>query len=361
MITVDLTAVASHFQHQAAACGRLGSPLYAALLPRLAEDLLADGPTAAVIAGHEHRPESDALSLRLLGGAHRLALSGHAPALAAHLPSCGGDGDVVGAWAALRRLLVDERETLRRGLDWAPQTNEVGRSSSLLGGLLTVLGQGPLADRTPVRLFELGTSGGLNLRADHYRYTDAHGASWGPEHSPVHLAGAWTAVPAGAPDRVDLVERVGGDVNPIDAATDEGALRLMSFVWPDQTARMERLRGAIEVAHRVPARLERISALPFIQAIEPTPGTLTVFWHSVMWQYIGPAEAAASAQAIERIGARATAAAPFLHLSMEPGDRWRRGFPVTARLWRGADDDGVVHALGVAPAHGIPTRWSATA
>ncbi|MEH0108662.1 DUF2332 domain-containing protein [Tersicoccus sp. MR15.9] len=358
MVTVLLSDVATHFQHQAAACERLGSPLYAALLPRLADDLLAGGPTADVVAGHEHRPESDALSLRLLGGAHRLALSGLAPDLAAHLPSCGGDADVDGAWAALHRLLVDDHDALRHGLDLAPQTNEVGRSSALLGGLLTVLGGGAIDPHTPVRIFELGTSGGLNLRADHYRYTDGHGAAWGPADSPVRLTGAWSTAPASGPDRVDVVERVGADVNPIDAATDAGALRLMSFVWPDQTARMDRLRGAIEVAHRVPARLQRISALPFIEAIEPRPGTLTVLWHSVMWQYIGPEEAAASAEAIRRIGAGATAEAPFLHLAMEPGDRWRRGFPVIADLWHGGADDGVSRTLGVAPAHGVPTRWS---
>ena len=52
------------------------------------------------------------------------------------------------------------------GLDQPPQTNEVGRSAELIGGLL-------LFDREfglPVRLFEIGTSAGLNLRAEHYRY-----------------------------------------------------------------------------------------------------------------------------------------------------------------------------------------------
>ncbi|WP_083955966.1 DUF2332 domain-containing protein [Tersicoccus phoenicis] len=357
MTSTLLTDVATHFRNQGTACGRLGSPLYATLLPRLADDLLDGGPTAAVIAGHETRPESDALSLRLLGTAHRLALAGRAPALAAHLPSCGGGDDVEAAWVALRELLETQRDALRQGLDLAPQTNEVGRSAALLGGLLTVLGRGDVDPRTPVRLYELGTSGGLNLRADHYRYTDDDGAGWGPVDSPVRLSGAWTSVPAGAPDRVHVVERVGGDLNPIDAATDEGALRLMSFVWPDQSARMGRLRGAIDVAHRVPARLERVSALPFIEGIEPRAGSLTVLWHSVMWQYIEPQEAANSAAAIDRIGARATAAAPFLHLAMEPGDRFRHGFPVTGRLWHGAGDDDAVRVLGTAPAHGIPTRW----
>ena len=39
-------------REQAAACQELGSPLTAYLLDRLADDVLADGPGAAVLAGH---------------------------------------------------------------------------------------------------------------------------------------------------------------------------------------------------------------------------------------------------------------------------------------------------------------------
>ncbi|EUA06688.1 hypothetical protein I553_0788 [Mycobacterium xenopi 4042] len=45
-----------------------------------------------------------------------------------------------------------------------------------------------------------------------------------------------------------IVERHGYDIAPIDATNSEGELTLLSYVWPDMTVRMDRLRGAISVA-----------------------------------------------------------------------------------------------------------------
>src|SRR5205823_9897640 len=120
---------------------------------------------------------------------------------------------------------------------------------------LHVLAGAPL----PVGLREIGASAGLNLRADAFRYAGADGSVWGPEDPPVRLDPAWTAAPPlDAPVRV--VDRVGCDPHPIDATTPEGELRLASFVWPDQVERFTRLRGAVEVARRVPAEVVRAGA-----------------------------------------------------------------------------------------------------
>ena len=78
------------FEQQARACAALGSPMYAELLDRLAEDIDANGPTATVIAGHEDDPGPSALALRLLGSVHRLVLERRAGELAAYYPSVGG-------------------------------------------------------------------------------------------------------------------------------------------------------------------------------------------------------------------------------------------------------------------------------
>ena len=67
------------FRQQARACRHLGSPMYDVLLTRLADDLAAGGPTAAVLRGHEHDPGPSALALRLAGAVHRLVLDGTAP------------------------------------------------------------------------------------------------------------------------------------------------------------------------------------------------------------------------------------------------------------------------------------------
>jgi hypothetical protein len=339
---------------QAEACGRLGSPLYAVLLDRLADDVLASGPAAAVLAGHEDDPGPSALALRLAGTVHRLALTGQAPQVAAHFPSTGGDGDADAAWVAVRSLLAERGEEVRAGLATAPQTNEVGRSAPLLGALLQVAGPEPL----PVRLWEIGASGGLNLRADLFTYVAADGGRWGPPSSPVVLDPAWDTVPADAPASVEVVERVGGDVSPLDPTTPEGALTLESYVWPDQLQRLERLRGAIEVARRQPARLLRAGAVDLLHALEPAEGHLTVVWHSVMWQYLDAEEQAAAAARLEHLGQQATSSAPLAHIAFEPrrpGPGERHDFLVVATSWPG----GAERVLGTAAPHGIPVTWRA--
>jgi hypothetical protein len=126
---------------QAEACRALGSPLYAGLLGHAAADLLAAGPTADVLDGHLHDRGASALALRMLGGAHALALSGQAPELAAFYPSAGGTADPGPggghAWAALRGVLAEHRDAVRAWLDRPPQTNEVGRGRRCLAGCAT--------------------------------------------------------------------------------------------------------------------------------------------------------------------------------------------------------------------------------
>ena len=64
------------------------------------------------------------------------------------------------------------------------------------------------------------------------------------------------------PVSVRIVERHGYDIAPIDVTGTDGEMTVLSYVWPDQSARLERLRGAIAVARTVPARLHRVRRLP---------------------------------------------------------------------------------------------------
>ena len=168
------------FRQQAEACDELGSPMYAELLASLADDLEAGGPTTRVLRGHEDDPGPSGLALRLAGSIHRLVLAGEAFELAAAYPTVGGRWSTAGVPAVLD-FLARRGDEVRPLLDHAPQTNEVGRAAALVGGLLR------LADRWrhPVRLFEIGSSGGLNLQADRFRITDGAGGGWGDPASPV--------------------------------------------------------------------------------------------------------------------------------------------------------------------------------
>ena len=339
-------------REQAESCAALGSPLYEFLLQRVADDVEAGGPAYDVLRGHEDDPGPSALALRLMGGAHRLVLEREAPALALTYPSVGGSGDHESAWAALRDLLADQGDELRRSLGRAPQTNEVGRSAALIGGLL----HRSTGDRRPLRLVEIGASAGLNLRADRFRVELADGRSIGPGSSAVVLADPWRGPVPPLGGQLDVVERLGCDQAPLDPTTVEGRLRLTSYVWPDQPERLERLRGALAVAAEVPASVEASGAADFLDRLALQDGTTTVVWHSVMWQYLDPDEQARADQRLVELGSQASDAAGFAHLALEPRRRTPGGkheFLLTLQCWPGGEE----RLLGSAAPHGIPTTW----
>ncbi|MFI0407063.1 DUF2332 domain-containing protein [Actinomadura sp. 3N508] len=327
---------------QARACAELGSPMYAELLARAADeapDLLADVLGTRREAG---------FIIGMLGTVHRLVLEGRVPDLAAHYPTAGGTADPLEAWPAFRDVLAAHTEEIRAGLADPPQTNEVGRAAPLVGGLLTAVA----AHGLPVRLLEIGASAGLNLRADRFRILHGHGG-YGPD-SPVVLPDAWHGtLPPDVP--LTVTERLGCDPAPLDPASPEARLRLLSYVWPDQTARVERLRAAFEVAARVPATVVRAGAAEFLDGLAPAPGAVTVVWHSTMQPYMSGDEAARVVRSVENAGAAATADAPVAYLTFEARDASRLNAVqvVTLRTW----PDGDRRILGEGPAHGLPVTW----
>lgn len=338
------------FRRQAAACADLGSPMYAALLDRCADDIEADGVVAEVLAGHEDDPGPSALALRLVGSVHRLVLERRAGDLATFYPSVGGTWERDGGWAAFRALLRERPDDVREWLDRPPQTNEVGRAGALMGGLLQV------RHRLPVRLFEIGSSGGLNLLADRFGYGDASGSIFGDPTSAVHLNDAWRGRPLEPWPGLEVVERLGCDVMPVDVRTTEGRLTLTAYVWPDQRERLERLRGALAVAQETLVEVRRSSARDFVGQIALRPGHVTVLWHSVMWQYLDDDEQRDVTAAIDRLGAEATDGAPFARLVLEPLRRSPESeheFLVVLTEW----PTGERRVLGTSRGHGVPTDW----
>lgn len=327
--------------------------MYAELLRLLVDDYEVGGVSVEVLAGYEGRSFGEAIGLRLLAAVHGMVLSGTAPELAAFYPSVGGTWDPVLGWEAFEQVLQSRVGEVRSLLTQPPQTNEVGRSAALYGGLLQLVEAVPL----PVRLFEIGASGGLNLRADRYRYaTDK--ASYGPADSPVVFESAWS----GQVPSVDLriAERVGCDIAPVNPLTADGALTLTSYVWPDMADRLERLRGALKVAREVPADVRREDAVSFLRGLELSSEHVTVVWHSIMWQYLRRPDRAAIDARLDELGAAATASAPLARLRLEPQQVTAHGacttgweYRVDLQTWPG----GARRVLGRAEPHGQSLVW----
>jgi hypothetical protein len=349
-----MTAANEHLLHtlrsQGRFCGTSGSRMYEELFEFVAADVEAGGIFATILSGHENDPSREAVPLRLLGGLHRLVLDGRAPALRRWYPSTGGSWSADDAWPEIKVVAGDHADSLRAALGQPPQTNEVGRSAALIGALLHVNHETQL----PIRLFEIGSSAGLNLRADQYLYRYG-GGQWGPIDSPVTIDDAWHGrlPPAGS---VRIVERRGFDIAPLDVTGADGETTALSYVWPDQAARLERLRGAIGVARKVPAQLVRQTAADAVAGLTLADGALTVLWHSITWQYLSERERTAVRDGVDAVGTRADTRSPFAHLSMEPardGPGSPLMFGVAARCWPGGD----LTILGECHPHGPPVNW----
>ncbi len=340
-------AVAVAFEKQIGWCESLGAPFTATVLRVMADELGQDGVLAHMVGAWPGDPVAGALALRLAGAFHALVLQGADPDLAACYPSNGGHPAQLRP--ALLAALGRHREFIRAFLGSPPQTNEVGRSAVLLGGFLCVAAR----FRLPFRLLEIGASAGLNMIWDSYGYCLA-GRPWGDPAGPVQLEPAWTGTlpPLGAP--VSVAERAGCDVAPLDVASAEARLRLLSYVWADQPDRLARVEGAIRLATDKQVIVEQADAATWAaeRLSRPAAGRVTVLYHSIMWQYM-PAETQAALQAtIERAGAAATTEAPVAWLRFEPPTA--KGRPeLRLTCWPGGEEK----HLATAHPHGSEVAW----
>jgi hypothetical protein len=340
---------------QAGHCARLGSPLYADLLRRAAADAEAGGPVAQVLRGHEDDPPGSMLALRLMGAVHRRVLEGAWPDLESRYLHSGvpfgriaarrNTADGEGAWTAFRQALVDDALAIRELLLRPVQTNEVGRCAALLPGFLAVAAETGL----PLRLLEVGASGGLNLRWDRYRY-EAGEFAWGDPSAEVRVCFRLEGEMPSAIS-VKIAGRRGCDLRPVDPGSEEGRPTLLSFVWADQAERLQRLRAALAVAAESPVAVDRAGAAEWLaeQLGRPADRIAKVVFHSIVMQYLPEDERLEFERLVRAAGEAANEDAPLAWLRMEPaGERAE----VRLTCWPG----GVDRLLASVGYHGDPVR-----
>lgn len=343
-----MSAVRDAFRRQAEVCADMGSPFTARLCALAADRLAPGGPVADRVLAWPGDPSNraDALPLRLAGALHALVLERRDPALARAYPP--HEADDAALWSAAAAAMEAHAPFLLRRLDGPPQTNETQRSAALCPGYLTVAAETGL----PLVCSEIGASAGLNLLWDRFAHRFGP-AAWGDPASPVRIAPDWRGPPPPLPTAT-VAERAGCDLAPLDPTDPEAELRILSFVWADQTDRLTRTRAALALAREAGLRVERADAADWLETrlARPRPGYAHVVAHSIMWQYLPEPTQARIIALIKAAGARAAADAPLAWLRLEP-DGAAPGAAVTLTLWPG----GEARLLGRADFHGRWVHW----
>ena len=352
---MSIEEIETAIQWQADHAEQGGAPCTARVIRALSKVCEGSTVTGRRIAEWQGLTLKDAMPLRIAGGLHHLLLSGEDDRLARVY-----SGQITDQ-GQIDRLVCELVETydhrLLPWLDGPPQTNEAGRSASIMAGLLW------LAARVQPRfeLFELGASAGINTMLDRYRFQLGETAV-GPEKSPIRIEPEWrgdSGSPPPAPDGFTIVSVRGCDVAPIDLSDPDSAIRLKSYVWPDAQIRMARIDAAIVLAQESPPDLIRQDAGEFVAAILAQPqdeGTTRAMFHSIMWQYLPDATQDAITEAFEAAGAVATASRPLAWISLETDPATFR-HELRLRYWAGQASDGENALLGFAHPHGAWVQW----
>jgi hypothetical protein len=297
--------------------------------------------------------------------------------LTAYLPTLGGTRGVdAGLGTALTDLVSTYRdELIMLCATRTTQTNEARRAAVLRAGFGRATGY---ADGRPLHLVELGTSAGLLLISDRYacRYvgpdgrTETYGPAGVAEELTMTIAlrgGGW---PEPAAAELTVIDRVGVDLAPIDAADPLATDWLRACVWPEQTERLARLEAALAEVARVRPRLvagDMVDTLPkLLDTVDD--GAVPCVFASMALTYLDRADRRRLAATLATVGAErdltvvlneASAAGAELFLDQPPAAAGPPDLLAAALLtvvaWRGGR--ATIEILGRTGGHGDWLAW----
>jgi hypothetical protein len=293
---------------------------------------------------------ADAMPLRIAGGLHWLFLSEEDRRLEPVYAGLLSDQKAIDAIVADMAVKYDAR--LLAWLDGPPQTNEAGRSASIMAALLWLSRRlGPRFE-----LNEIGASAGINTMMRRYFY-DLGGVHVGPSLSRMKIAPEWRGPPP-PQGKVEIADARGSDLAPVDLTDPEQALRLKAYVWPDATERMARLDIAVAMAKRSTPELVRMDAAAFVRERLAEPqaeGVTRVLFHSIVWQYLPEATQKAITALMEKAGGEATLDRPLAWITLET-NRQTFKHELRVKYWPGGAEPVL---LAEAHPHGAWVQWLA--
>ena len=296
------------------------------------------------------KPLEDALPLRLAGGFHHLVLTGtdkRLPPVYASKITDQGEVDAI-----ITAIAADHDAALLPWFESPPQTNEAGRSASFMAGLKWLSSKlGPRFEMN-----ELGASAGINTMMERYHY-DLGGVMNGLAGSPMQIKPEWRGPPP-PHNPVEITAITGCDQAPVDLSDPASALRVKSYVWPENADRITRMDAAIKLACEQRPDVTKADAADWVEQRLAAPqemGVTRVFNHSIVWQYIPEDRRKQIKTALYAAGENAAAERPLAWMSLETNRKTFR-HELKIRYWPGPEEAAL---LGQAQAHGAWVEWFA--
>lgn len=345
---METRAIADAIRWQADHAASNGAPCTGRIVRAQLALLEGETQVGSRMAHWPGRALEDALPLRLAGGHHFLVLTGKDLRLR---PVYRGEiSDQAEVDALVVAVTREYDAALLPWLDGPPQTNEAGRSASIMAALLWLSGKvGPRFE-----LNELGASAGVNTMMDRFAF-DLGGTTTGPADSPLRIVPEWRGPP---PPQVpvEIVGIQGCDRAPVSLADPQQATRLKSYVWAEVTERIARIDAAIALAGEKAPLVERLDAADWVERRLGEPqeaDTTRVIYHSIVWQYLPPETRSRIECAMEEAGARASRDKRLAWIMLETNRATFR-HELTVRHWPGGEESSL---LGTAHAHGAWVEW----
>jgi len=280
------------------------SPLYYALAKSVAEELYL-----LELAAHARAQQP--IPNLFFGVIHYLLLRKPDQELAAFYPSISRRREgTIPISLFLRFCKKYETDILELLQSRIVQTNAINRTAYLMP-----IASSRFAGGDALTLIDIGCSSGLVMNFDRYSYQYSEQVCMGDSPVLVHSDLRSSRLPDFA-EIIKVKQKIGIDQHPLDIRDPDNARWLKALIWPDMTARFERLTAAIALAQQAKdfQLIQGSSRFDFEAVIKGVPihAPLLVYHTHVLYQF-NVAERLAFRQLLDAIGQDRN----FLYLAAE--------------------------------------------
>ncbi len=217
----------------------------------------------------------------LFGAVHYLLLTGIDHPLKLYYPSVTIstrkiDDDTYGYFKDFCHAFVDEIIPILQKR--FVQTNEVRRCGYLYPTFSWIYNK----VNKPLSLIEIGTSAGLQLLWDHYRYSYGTETTYGNRDARVHITSEVRGnnVPITLSESPPIASKIGLDLNIVNLSDEDEYLWLKSLIWPEHQQRLQLFDAAVECFNENPVELvegDGVRLLPDIVKTLPLDTAICIF------------------------------------------------------------------------------------